>query len=160
MRTLGCCDAGIERSRTHLTHTPARRLFRALLAMSQEQAQQFAVVAMRVLRRIAVTEWKEDVTQAFFWWSNIQQLRLFLKQLVDGDVQVPGDWGWLQPDMEPLLTVCSHPIFCLPPGCFHFFVMARAGRIVPIKRQQSEQRDSRCDIQSRCPNRCCLLCGC
>ena len=92
-----------------MTHTPARRLFRSMLAMSQQDASRFMHTAMAVLRRIAVDEWHEDVSAAFYWWSNVQQMRLFLKQLEDGDVQLPGDWTWLPSAMDPLLMV--RPLF-------------------------------------------------
>jgi hypothetical protein len=97
--------AGSQRSRTHVTHTPARRLLRALLAMSEDRARDFLTTAVRTLRRVAVEEWTEDVSAAFFWWSNVQQMRLFLSQVAGGEVQVPGEWEWLQEQLDPLLLV-------------------------------------------------------
>lgn len=47
----------------------------------------------------------EDVTRAFFWWTNVQHLRVLLQQLQDGDVHVVGDWSWLRDEMDPQLLV-------------------------------------------------------
>ena len=55
--------------------------------MAQADAERFLAAALAALRRIAVNEWQEDVSAAFYWWSNVQQMRLILKQLDDGDVQ-------------------------------------------------------------------------
>jgi hypothetical protein len=88
-----------------MTHTPARRLLRALLAMPDARASHFLSTALRMLRRVAVDEWREDVSAAFFWWSNVQQLRLLLRQLDDGTLQVAGDWRWLHGEMDPALQV-------------------------------------------------------
>lgn len=94
-----------SRSRSHQVHTPARRLFRSIVSLPQQQAAQFAAAAMRALRRAAVDDWTEDVTRAFAWWSNVQHLRVLLQQLQDGDVTVAGEWGWLREELDPQLLV-------------------------------------------------------
>lgn len=99
------CNAGEARRVAHVTHTPARRLFRALLATPPDQARALVPVILGALRRRAVDEWWEDVTHAFFWWSNIQMLRLFLVQLDEGTVMASGDWDWLRPAMDDGLLV-------------------------------------------------------
>jgi hypothetical protein len=99
--------ADANRSQTHITHTPARRLLRSLLAMSEERAREFLAAAMRTLQRVAVDDWTEDVSQAFFWWSNVQQMRLFVQQVVSGEAQVSGDWEWLADEMDPMLLARS-----------------------------------------------------
>lgn len=98
-----------SRSRSHQVHTPARRLFRSIVSLPQQQAAQFAAAAMRVVRRVAVDDWAEDVTRAFAWWSNLQHLRVLLQQLADGDVTVAGEWMWLREDLDPQLLVRHSP---------------------------------------------------
>jgi hypothetical protein len=100
--------AASHRSVSHVTHTPARRLFRSIISSPQHQAQQYVTAAVRELYQVAVAEWMEDVTRAFFWWTNVQHLRVLLQHLQDGDVQVPGDWSWLRDEMDPqLLVLCQ-----------------------------------------------------
>lgn len=76
--------------------------------MPDARANAFLATALRTLRRVAVDEWLEDVSAAFFWWSNVQQMRLVLQQLDEGSLQVPGDWQWLHSELDPALQVCWH----------------------------------------------------
>jgi hypothetical protein len=62
-------------------------------------------MVLHALRQQAIIRWQEDATQAFFWWSNLQMLRLFLAQLEAGDVYIDGDWSWLRPEMDSTLEV-------------------------------------------------------
>lgn len=109
--------AGEARRRAHVTHTPARRLFRALLATPQDEARALVPVILAALRRRAVDEWWEDITQAFFWWSNVQMLRLFLAQLDEGTVMTVGDFTWLRPEMDDGLLVRPPSRLAMPLGC-------------------------------------------
>jgi hypothetical protein len=57
------------------------------------------------IRQRAAVQWVEDVPLAFFWWSNIQMLRVFLHQLASGSVRTVGDCSWLQQALDPGLQV-------------------------------------------------------
>lgn len=129
----GCTDtmcvgvgAGEARRVAHVTHTPARRLFRALLATPPDEAGALVPVILAALRRRAVGEWWEDVTHAFFWWSNLQMLRLFLVQLEEGTVMAVGDWSWLRPAMDEGLLVRPPPRVLVRPQprcCCHLWTL-------------------------------------
>jgi hypothetical protein len=96
---------GAARSQSHVTHTPARRLLRALVSLPQEQAEAMVPVMLHAIRCRTQKQWADDVPLAFFWWSNMQMLRVFLHQLGDGSVATVGDCSWLKPMLDPSLQV-------------------------------------------------------